>query len=107
MASIAYRRSRVKKQKLGTIVPMSPQSLARPAWQLRKQTPQPGLLTILLSIIVLWLFNRPLTPYFPNPQPPTRAQNPLWPRSHSLYLAALDWSLAHGYHAVRWEVVGC
>lgn len=94
MKNITHHPRYVKpRKKLATVLP------ARAAKRVQPYRP---IVLILLPLIWRWLF-----PSFPHPSPPSNLPAVASGFRPSLFEAALDISLTHGYHAVRWEVVGC
>lgn len=95
MKNITHNTRCVKhRKKLATVLPASVAGT---------QQPHRPILLILLAMIWRWLF-----PSFHHPGPPPNLPAVIpGERQLSLFEAALDISLTHGYHAVRWEVVGC
>lgn len=94
MKNITYNTRCVKhRKKLATVLPV------RVAKTVQPHRP---IVLILLAMIWRWLF-----PSFPHSAPPNLPAVTPGDRQPNLFEAALDISLTHGYHAVRWEVVGC
>lgn len=95
MKNITHNTRCVKhRKKLATVLP---------AHAAKTVQPHRPIVLILLAMIWRWWF-----PSFSHSAPPPNLPTvTTGNRQPSLFEAALDISLTHGYHAVRWEVVGC